>query len=116
MLPAFEERNFQFDQPVNVSFTSSDRILPPVSKVVESSDKTSSTSRNVSTFAVEPSQIARLGGVVSFARNPEVTEVISNPKASATGIVARAIVPAYKMPEKLAVIIDGSASMQTIST
>ncbi len=112
MLPAFEERNFQFEQPVSVTFTSSGRIVPPVSKVPESGERTSAGSRNGATFAVEPSQIARLGGVVSFARNPEISEVVSNPKSSATGIAARAIVPTYKMPEKLAVIIDGSASMQ----
>ncbi|CAN5141923.1 hypothetical protein BH10CYA1_BH10CYA1_37910 [soil metagenome] len=112
MLPAFEERNFQFEQPVSVTFASNGRILPPVSKFLESGEKTSTGSRNGSTFAVEPSQIARLGGVVSFARNPEVSEVISNSKSGATGIVARAIIPTYKMPEKLAVIIDGSASMQ----
>lgn len=109
MLPAFEERNFQFETPVNVTFTSTGRILAPVSKVVESGAATKAGS---STFTLDPAQIARLGGVVNFARDSEISKVISNPKSSASGIEARAIVPTYKMPEKMVVLIDGSAPMQ----
>jgi len=83
VLPAFEERNFQFDRPVKVSFDST------------------------AALELSPAQISRFEGTVNFKRNAAVEKVISR----AAQLEARAFIPRYKTPDHLTILIDGSAAM-----
>jgi hypothetical protein len=110
VLPAFEERNFQFEVPDNVSINSNNSIKVPVSKV----SMADLGEQHQAVFALEPTQLARFAGVVNFARDPKCLVAVTNNTIANDGSkVARwATSPTYKMPEKLVVLIDGSASMQ----
>ncbi len=110
VLPAFEERNFQFEVPDNVSINSNNSIKVPVSKV----SMADLGEQHQAVFGLEPAQLARFAGVVNFERDPKcVVAVTTNSIANDGSKVARRVTsPTYKMPEKIVVLVDGSASMQ----
>ncbi len=101
VLPAFEERNFQFEVPDSVSIT--------VSKV--SMGDLAEQHRAV---LLEPAQLARFAGVLNFERDPKCVVAVTTNSIAADGskVARRVTSPTYKMPEKIVVLIDGSASMQ----
>lgn len=96
VLPAFEERNFQFERPMTVEFDSNH-------------SGTRLADADATAFEVTPAQIARFGSTVVFKRDPAIKAVVS--KVDGDEIEARAVAQAYKRPDKLTVVIDGSASM-----
>ena len=109
-MPAFAERNFQFDQPIkvvlasNASFTIAGKKQPETSLhdgVYESG-------------SLEPAQLARFAGVAKFSRDPGLKEAIAPDSFAKDGTsIVRTVAPVtYKLPEQLTVVVDGSAPME----
>jgi hypothetical protein len=110
VLPAFVERNFQFEVPDQVALTSGAVIS---GRPLTVSDGWLGKD-HWKTFAVDPAQIARFESSVSVSRDPKISVVVADDTfANESSRVARMLVtPTCKMPEKLTILIDGSASMQ----
>lgn len=110
MLPAFTERNFQFDVPAHIALTANGNAS---SREIKIGDAHSASVQHSIEGTVEPSQLSRFASI-TFLRDRNVKEVTARDEVANDGsfVTARATSQTYLRPDNICILIDGSAPMQ----
>jgi len=112
VLPTFEERNFQFDVADHIDLESTGTIS--LSGTTSSVTRSTADKRVHVTAQVESAQLGRFASILKCDRHTNIHVAFCSDTFAGNGsIVERRIRPQhYLKPERLTVLVDGSAAMQ----